>query len=91
MRAIIRIEVMGSFLASSVEAPEAKLVIAHFSLILHTQENSGERDKESSLVIWNSRSGAMLTRNLKSNIHPPKLFHGGFPGGMNTRFVGAPN
>jgi hypothetical protein len=69
---------MGSFLASSVEAPEAELVIAHFSLILHTQENSGERDKESSLVIWNSRSGAMLTRNLKSNIHPPKLFHGGW-------------
>src|SRR5438309_46726 len=69
---------MGSFLASSVEAPEVKLVIAHFSLILHTQENSGERDKESSLVIWNSRSGALLTRKLKSNIHPPKLFHGGW-------------
>ena len=78
MRAIIRIEVMGLFLASSVEAPEAELVIAHFSLILHTQENSGERDKESSLEIWNSRSGAMLTRNLKSNIHPPKLFDGGW-------------
>jgi len=39
---------MGSFLTSSVEAPEAEWVTAHFSLILHTQENSGERDKESS-------------------------------------------
>src|SRR3989442_74477 len=52
--------------------------LCDFNLTLHTQENSGERDKESSLVIWNSRSGAMITRNLKSNIHPPKLFHAGW-------------
>jgi hypothetical protein len=34
---------MGSFLANSLEAPEAKLVIAHFNLVLPTQENSGAR------------------------------------------------
>src|SRR5438477_9738442 len=43
VRAIVRIEVMGSYPASSVEAPEAKLVIAHFNLILHTQEKFEQR------------------------------------------------
>jgi hypothetical protein len=68
VRAIIRIEVMGSFLASSVEAPEAELVIAHFSLILHTQENSGERDKESSLAVhrFNCWNQAIAPRRLGS-------------------------
>ena len=63
VRAIIRIEVMGSFLASSVEAPEAELVIAHFSLILHTQEKFEQRDKLSSLF-GNPRSGKRPAANL---------------------------
>jgi hypothetical protein len=48
-----------------------------FDLTLHTQENSGERDKQCSLLLWNSRRGETLNRNLKLKIHAPTLVHRG--------------